>query len=55
MAPLMLAVCILLVASSTMILFFHYSPLSELVGEPNPAYLPQIHDVRVLSFTISQF
>jgi ACS family glucarate transporter-like MFS transporter len=32
-APLVLAVCIMLVGASTMILFFHYRPLSELVGE----------------------
>lgn len=32
-APLVLAVCIMLVASATMILFFPYKPLSELVGE----------------------
>ncbi len=32
-APLVLAVCIMLVAALTMILFFHYRPLSELVGE----------------------
>lgn len=32
-APLVLAVCIMLVAASTMILFFPYKPLSELVGE----------------------
>jgi MFS family permease len=32
-APLVLAVCIMLVAAATMILFFHYRPLSELVGE----------------------
>jgi MFS family permease len=32
-APLVLAVCIMLVAATTMILFFPYKPLSELVGE----------------------
>jgi MFS family permease len=32
-APLVLAVCIMLVASTTMILFFRYRPMSELVGE----------------------
>ncbi|MFZ2067824.1 MAG: MFS transporter, partial [Xanthobacteraceae bacterium] len=32
-APLVLAVCIMLVASATMILLFPYKPLSELVGE----------------------
>jgi MFS family permease len=32
-APLVLAVCIMLVASTTMILFFRYKPLSELVAE----------------------
>jgi len=32
-APLVLAVCIMLVAAATMILFFRYKPLSELVGE----------------------
>jgi cyanate permease len=32
-APLVLAVCIMLVAASTMILFFHHRPLSELVGD----------------------
>jgi MFS family permease len=32
-APLVLAVCIMLVAATTMILFFRYKPLSELVGE----------------------
>jgi cyanate permease len=32
-APLVLAVCIMLVAAATMILFFPYKPLSELVGE----------------------
>jgi MFS family permease len=32
-APLVLAVCIMLLAASTMILFFRYKPLSELVGE----------------------
>ena len=32
-APLVLAVCIMRVAASTMILFFRYRPLSELVGE----------------------
>jgi cyanate permease len=32
-APLVLAVCIMVVAASTMILFFRYKPLSELVGE----------------------
>ena len=35
-APLVLAVCIMLVASTTMILFFRYRPLSELVGEASP-------------------
>jgi len=36
-APLVLAVCIMLVAATTMILFFRYRPLSELVGEaPSP-------------------
>jgi MFS family permease len=33
-APLVLAVCIMLVASTTMILLFRYRPLSELVAEP---------------------
>jgi MFS family permease len=32
-APLVLAVCIMLVASATMIIFFRYRPLSELVAE----------------------
>ena len=32
-APLVLAVCIMLVAATTMILLFPYKPLSELVGE----------------------
>ncbi len=32
-APLVLAVCIMLVAATTMIFFFRYKPLSELVGE----------------------
>jgi MFS family permease len=32
-APLVLAVCIMLVGASTMILFFRYRPLGELVGE----------------------
>jgi MFS family permease len=32
-APLVLAVCIMLVASTTMIFFFRYKPLSELIGE----------------------
>ncbi len=32
-APLVLAVCIMMVASTTMILFFRYRPMSELVGE----------------------
>ncbi len=32
-APLVLAVCIMVVAAATMILFFRYRPLSELVGE----------------------
>ena len=32
-APLVLAVCIMLVAATTMILLFRYKPLSELVGE----------------------
>jgi len=32
-APLVLAVCIMLVAATTMILFFRYRPMSELVGE----------------------
>jgi hypothetical protein len=32
-APLVLAVCIMTVASTTMILFFRYRPMSELVGE----------------------
>jgi MFS family permease len=32
-APLVLAVCIMVVAAATMILFFRYKPLSELVGE----------------------
>ena len=32
-APLVLAVCIMLVASATMILFFPYRSLSELVGK----------------------
>jgi MFS family permease len=32
-APLVLAVCIMLVAASTMILFFRYRPLGELVGD----------------------
>ena len=32
-APLVLAVCVMLAAASTMILFFHYRPLRELVGE----------------------
>ncbi len=32
-APLVLAVCIMLVAAAIMILFFRYRPLSELVGE----------------------
>jgi len=32
-APLVLAVCIMLVAATTMILFFRYRPLSELVAE----------------------
>src|SRR6202034_4202980 len=34
-APLVLAVCIMLVASATMIIFFRYKPLSELVAEPS--------------------
>jgi cyanate permease len=33
-APLVLAVCIMLVAATTMILFFRYKPLNELVAEP---------------------
>jgi MFS family permease len=33
-APLVLAVCIMLVAATTMILFFRYKPLSELVATP---------------------
>jgi MFS family permease len=33
-APLVLAVCIMLVAATTMILLFRYRPLSELVAEP---------------------
>jgi MFS family permease len=36
-APLVLAVVIMLVASTTMILFFRYRPLSELVAHPLPA------------------
>jgi fucose permease len=32
-APLVLAVCIMLVSATTMILFFHYRPLSELVAD----------------------
>ncbi len=32
-APLVLAVCIMLVSATTMILFFRYKPLSELVAE----------------------
>jgi MFS family permease len=32
-APLVLAVCIMLVASTTMIIFFRYKPLSELVAD----------------------
>ena len=32
-APLVLAVGVMLVAASIMILFFHYRPLRELVGE----------------------
>ncbi len=36
-APLVLAVVIMLVASTTMILFFRYRPLSELVAQPGPA------------------
>ena len=40
-APLVLAVGVMLVAASTMILFFHYRPLRELVGEvPKQAKLP---------------
>ena len=35
-APLVLAVVIMLVASTTMILFFRYRPLSELVAHPLP-------------------
>jgi MFS family permease len=35
-APLVLAVCIMLVAATTMILFFRYRPLSELVAAPPP-------------------
>jgi MFS family permease len=35
-APLVLAVVIMLVAATTMILFFHYRPLSELVAQPLP-------------------
>jgi MFS family permease len=34
-APLVLAVCIMLVAAATMILFFRYKPLSELVAQPS--------------------
>jgi hypothetical protein len=33
-APLVLAVCIMLVAATTMIVFFRYRPMNELVGEP---------------------
>ena len=33
-APLVLAVCVMLVAATTMILFFRYKPLNELVAEP---------------------
>ncbi|HTV36511.1 MAG TPA: MFS transporter [Xanthobacteraceae bacterium] len=33
-APLVLAVCIMLVAATTMILFFRYKPLNELVAQP---------------------
>jgi len=36
-APLVLAVVIMLVASTTMILLFRYRPLSELVAQPLPA------------------
>jgi MFS family permease len=36
-APLVLAVCIMLVAAATMILLFRYKPLSELVAEPAAA------------------
>jgi MFS family permease len=36
-APLVLAVVIMLVAATTMILFFRYRPLSELVAQPLPA------------------
>ena len=36
-APLVLAVAIMLVASTTMILLFRYRPLSELVAHPRPA------------------
>jgi MFS family permease len=36
-APLVLAVGIMLVGATTMILFFRYRPLSELVAEPAPA------------------
>jgi fucose permease len=32
-APLVLAVCIMMVAATTMILFFRYRPMNELVGE----------------------
>jgi MFS family permease len=35
-APLVLAVVIMLVAATTMILFFHYRPLSELVAQSLP-------------------
>jgi MFS family permease len=39
-APLVLAVCIMLVAATIMIVFFRYRPLSELVAvEPQPAKL----------------
>jgi fucose permease len=33
-APLILAVCIMLVAATTMIVLFRYRPLSEMVAEP---------------------
>jgi cyanate permease len=36
-APLVLAVCIMLVAATTMIVFFPYRALHELVAEPPQA------------------